>query len=221
MWRLISDSHMNLPLRSEAPPRCHLGQPEFTRSYGIIPTADTPSSNICSLYLLGGFLQHLGELAEPLIGSVETVGIHAHRATLRHYRPQLSLTAGGSPRGELPHSLSRHPVPTAPPAHSFGLPHFGVHCPSSSLKHLISPPSSCVRGLLVGNTGLLVSYVHLPDQEAQEFKRRMLSEGSRRKAEWDVTQLAPEASPPYTENRNLGRGGRCSLSVYLRTCTEI
>ena len=31
----------------------------------------------------------------------------------------------------------------------------------------------------------------------------------------DTIVDASEASPPYTENRNLGRGGRCSLSVYF------
>ena len=31
----------------------------------------------------------------------------------------------------------------------------------------------------------------------------------------DTTVDASEASPPYTENRNLDRGGRCSLSVYF------
>ena len=59
-----------------------------------------------------------------------------------------------------------------------------------------------------------MSYVHLPDQEGKEFKRRMPSEaaGGRQR---DTIVDTSEAPPPYTENRNLGWGGRCSLSVYV------
>ena len=57
-------------------------------------------------------------------------------------------------------------------------------------------------GSLLGTHNLLVSYVHLPDQKGQEFKRTMLSEGSRRKAEgyhsWPfrgITTLHREQEP--------------------------
>ena len=80
------------------------------------------------------------ELAEPLVGSVECVGIHDHRATLRHYRPQLPWLLVGLLTGEL-HTLSKAPNglgPHLPTSFTFLTLVFTVL--SSSLKHLISPP---------------------------------------------------------------------------------
>ena len=111
----------------EAPSCCHLGQPEFTCSCGIIPhcryspsqTSATPLPAWWISPAPGSLLNH----------SVESVGIQAHRATLRHYRPQLPWLLVGLLRGEL-HALSQGTQwPRAPPAHFLGLSHFGVHCP--------------------------------------------------------------------------------------------
>lgn len=60
----------------------------------------------------------------------------------------------------------------------------------------------------------MVSYVHLPVYEEEEFSGRcsVKAAGGREK---DTIFEASEAPSPYTENRNPDAGGRCSLAMYL------